>query len=252
MSFPSDARMKVTVTPSPNHGARRDGIPPDMLLLHYTGMRNAEAALQRLCDPAAEVSAHYLIHEDGEIVQMVPEMRRAWHAGAAAWGRQRDINSHSIGIEIVNPGHDHGYRDFPARQIDAVVALCSDILERHAIKPERVLAHSDVAPLRKEDPGERFPWGTLHAAGIGRWVKPVPLTPATSGLSPGDTGRDVEAMQRKLRDYGYAFEASGTYDPMTEKVITAFQRHFRPERVDGIADASTRTTLDQLLAALKA
>jgi N-acetylmuramoyl-L-alanine amidase len=246
----ADTALPVAIAPSPNHGPRRAGIQPDMLVLHYTGMRSADAALTRLCDPASEVSAHYLIHEDGRIVQMVAEAQRAWHAGLSAWGRQRDINSHSIGLEIVNPGHDHGYRDFPPAQMDAVIALCVDIVQRRGIRAERVLAHSDVAPARKLDPGERFGWDALHAAGIGHWVEPAPLTPAASALKPGDTGREIAGLQRQLQRYGYALAASATYDPTTQEVVAAFQRHFRPARVDGIADVSTRDTLSRLLAAL--
>jgi N-acetylmuramoyl-L-alanine amidase len=248
-SFRADTAVPATVMPSPNHGPRRNGIAPDILLLHYTGMRTADAAVKRLCDPASEVSAHYLVHEDGGIVQMVPEQQRAWHAGQSGWARIKDINSHSIGIEIVNPGHDHGYRAFPARQMDAVIALSADIVARCVILPERVLAHSDVAPLRKVDPGERFAWDALHEAGVGHWVRPARLTPKGSGLSYGDTGRDVVALQKQLRAYGYVFEASGTYDLVTTKVVAAFQRHFRPKRVDGVADMSTRATLEELLAA---
>jgi len=236
--------------PSPNHGERRGG-PPDMILLHYTGMVDDDAAEARLCDPAAEVSAHYLIHADGRVLQLVAEDRRAWHAGVASWAGETDINSRSIGIEIANPGHDFGYPDFPDRQIEAVVALCRDILARHVIPPQRILAHSDVAPLRKRDPGEKFPWQRLHEAGLGLWVSPAPLG-AGPCLGPADRGPAVAALQTALAAFGYGILASGIYDAVTAAVVAAFQRHFRPERVDGIADQSTMATLDALLARLSA
>ncbi len=149
--------LPIEQHPSPNHGPRAPGKPTDILLLHYTGMALPERALEWLCDPASQVSSHYLVFEDGRVVQLVDEARRAWHAGRSSWAGERDINSRSVGIEIVNPGHQFGYRPFPEPQIDALIALCRAILSRHPIPPERVLAHSDVAPDRKEDPGELFP-----------------------------------------------------------------------------------------------
>lgn len=235
---------------SPNHGERRGGAAPGILVLHYTGMPDAQSALARLCAADSEVSAHYLVHEDGCIVQMVEEHRRAWHAGAGSWAGFDDINSHSIGIEIVNPGHDHGYPDFPGVQIDAVIALGLDIVRRHAIRPDRVIAHSDMAPSRKRDPGEKFPWGALHAAGLGHWVPPAPIDGAGPGLRPGDSGAGVRDLQAALRDYGYGIPVDGQYSPATQAVVSAFQRHFRPALVDGIADASTRDTLQRLRCAL--
>ncbi len=153
------------------------GRHPDMLLLHYTGMTSADAALKRLCSPDSDVSCHYVITEEGRIIQCVPEQRRAWHAGEGWWAGETDINSCSIGVEIVNPGHDYGYPDFPRRQIAAVAALGRAILRRRTIKPERILGHSDTAPSRKQDPGEKFPWMTLHHSGVGHWVKPAPIKP---------------------------------------------------------------------------
>lgn len=234
--------------PSSNHDERPAGSPVDILLLHYTGMREAEAALARLCDPAAKVSSHWFVHEDGRVVQLVDESRRAWHAGVSCWAGERDINARSIGIEIHNPGHEWGYRPFPEPQMAAVVELCGEILARHPIPPERVLGHSDVAPERKTDPGELFPWKTLHAAGIGRWVAPTPAGPP-AGLAPGDSGEAVFTLQRALAAYGYGIEASGDYGNATRLVVAAFQRHFRPERIDGIADGSTLDTLQRLLTA---
>lgn len=243
-----DSPCAAKVFPSPNHGERLGGARPDLLLLHYTGMPNAAAALQLLCNPVSQVSSHYFVFEDGRVFQLVPEARRAWHAGKAIWAGESDINSCSIGIEIVNPGHDHGYVDFPAAQIDGVTTLCRDIVKRWNILPERVLAHSDVAPERKIDPGEKFPWDVLHRAGIGHWVKPAPISGGRF-FARGDRGQPIEALQAMFALYGYGIEITGTYDDATEQVVTAFQRHFRPTRVDGIADASTITTLRNLIAA---
>jgi N-acetylmuramoyl-L-alanine amidase len=246
--FPAESSVVAEVRPSPNYNERKDGQRADMILLHYTGMPDANTALERLCSAGSEVSAHYLVLEDGSVIQMVPESRRAWHAGAASWAGDNDINSCSIGIEIVNPGHEFGYVDFPARQIAAVTALCRGIQTRNAIAPERVLAHSDVAPSRKEDPGEKFPWRTLWDSGVGHWVKPAPIIEDGVILSLGDRGNAVSEIQEGLARYGYSIAVNGTFDSNTHDVVKAFQRHFRPERVDGISDPSTRTTLRDLLA----
>ncbi|MFL5003688.1 MAG: N-acetylmuramoyl-L-alanine amidase [Xanthobacteraceae bacterium] len=246
MPFMSDSRLVSTVVPSPNHGERRAAI--DILLLHYTGMPDADGALQRLCDPASEVSTHYFVFDDGRLVQCVPEARRAWHAGEASWGGAADINSRSIGIEIANPGHGWHYDDFPDAQIAAVIALGRDILARHPIPPWRVLAHSDVAPMRKQDPGEKFPWDRLAAAGVGAWVAPEPITHGVA-LTMDDKGPKVRDLQAQLAEYGYGLLATGQYDEATRAVVAAFQRHFRPGRVDGLADTSTLRTLSKLLAA---
>lgn len=252
MTFAPDSKLVDTVVPSPNHGPRRDGPHADILLLHYTGMKSGQAALERLCDRQAKVSSHYLVFESGKIVQMVPEALRAQHAGVSLWAGDDDINSRSIGIEIENPGHDLGYPDFPKRQIDAVIKLCRDIVERLKIRPDHVLAHSDVAPTRKQDPGEKFPWHDLYEAGIGLWVNPAPITaegmPSTS-LKQGDTGGAVSTLQTQLAQYGYGVPTTGDYDELTKAVVAGFQLHFRPARVDGIADGSTQTTLRALLAA---
>ncbi len=236
--------------PSPNHEPRAAGKPVDILILHYTGMRSPEAAVKWLTDPASKVSCHYLVREDGRIVALVEEDRRAWHAGKSFWAGETDINSRSIGIEIANPGHEFGYRPFPDQQIDAVIALCRDILSRHAIPPERVLAHSDVAPLRKQDPGELFPWRRLAAAGVGRWVAPAPITDGPV-LRLGDSGGAVADLKSRFRKYGYAIGETPEFDAETEAVVTAFQRHFRQEPVDGVADVSTIATLDRLIAPLR-
>ncbi len=244
MTFTPDF-APARVIASPNHDERKSAV--DMLLLHYTGMTSGEAARERLCDPAVKVSSHYLVYEDGSVDQLVPEARRAWHAGLGSWHDMTDINSHAIGIEIVNPGHANGYRDFPDAQIATVIALCRDILARHAIPPMRVLGHSDVAPARKEDPGEKFPWARLAVAGIGRWIEPMPIG-TDAALKPGDRGAQVADLQRALARFGYAADVTHVYDATTAEIVTAFQRHFRPERVDGLADASTRNTLARMLA----
>jgi N-acetylmuramoyl-L-alanine amidase len=244
MTFKPDSPTVEDVVASPNHDARTSRV--DILLLHYTGMTTEEEALARLTDPEARVSSHYFVYEDGRTCQLVPEARRAWHAGAASWKGATDINSRSIGIEIANPGHEYGYRDFPDAQIDAAIALCRDIVARHPIRRERVLAHSDVAPTRKNDPGEKFPWDRLAAAGLGLWVEPSPIAPGRT-LSANDKGSEVEQLQKQLARYGYDLKVSGLYDDNTRSVVTAFQRHFRPARVDGLADPSTVETLRRLL-----
>src|ERR1700761_4110062 len=205
--------MRRVEMPSPNHDDR-GGAVIDMLVLHYTGMKTARDALERLCDPAAKVSAHYTVDEDGTVYVHVPEARRAWHAGISSWAGITDVNARSIGIELVNPGHEFGYRDFPGAQIEALTTLCHGILVRHPIPSARVLGHSDVAPARKEDPGELFPWARLARSGIGLWPQ------------AGDGRAAADALVR----FGYEPDAP------QDKVITAFQRHFRPTRCDGIWD----------------
>ena len=214
---------------SPNFGQRRGGLKPDCIVLHYTGMESGEAAEAWLCTPESEVSSHYLVHEDGRIVQMVREGDRAWHAGKGSWRGIGDVNSLSIGIEIANPGPLAGFPPFPERQIDAVAALCLGIAARHGVASERVLAHSDVAPGRKIDPGERFPWSVLAERGVGHIVEPAPVRGGRF-LAMGDRGEPVEALQSMLMLYGYGLEISGFYDDTTHLVVEAFQRHFRPAR----------------------
>lgn len=246
--FSADSSVVAEVRPSPNHGERLGRERPDMIVLHYTGMPDDRAALELLCNPGSGVSAHYFVFEDGRVIQLVQESRRAWHAGAAIWAGETDINSCSIGIEIANPGHEFGYPDFPKRQIAAVTALCRGIQTRNTIPPVRVLAHSDVAPGRKQDPGEKFPWRTLYDSGVGHWVKPAPIAEGGLLLTLGDRGDEVAAMQDSLSEYGYGIAVNGHYDSHTHDVVAAFQRHFRPARVDGMTDESTRTTLRDLLA----
>jgi N-acetylmuramoyl-L-alanine amidase len=244
-----DSSVVAQVRPSPNHSERKDGVTPDMILLHYTGMRDNEAAIRHLCTQATEVSAHYVVLPDGFIVQLVAESRRAWHAGVSSWAGDTDINSCSIGIEIANPGHDHGYPDFPRRQIAAVTALCRSILTRHYIPADRVLAHSDVAPNRKQDPGEKFPWKTLADSGVGLWVKPAPVTQSGPIFVLGETDPAIQETQQLLARYGYGVSPSGYLDGTTRDCIAAFQRHFRPSKIDGVIDGSTVATLKALIAA---
>jgi N-acetylmuramoyl-L-alanine amidase len=237
------------IVPSPNHGERAGGLKPDMIILHYTGMETGAAALDWLCREESQVSSHYFVHEDGRVDQLVAEDRRAWHAGKSNWKGETDINSRSIGIEIANAGHPGGLPDFPLVQIDAVVELCRNCGERWSIAPERVLAHSDIAPIRKVDPGEKFPWERLHAGGVGHWVPPAPIGGGRF-FQRGDQGQPVEAVQTMLSLYGYGIEVTGVFCEKTEGAVAAFQRHFRPMQVDGIADISTLDTLHRLLSGL--
>ncbi|SDR56449.1 N-acetylmuramoyl-L-alanine amidase [Rhizobiales bacterium GAS191] len=241
------AQFKRLCIASPNHGERRAGV--DMLVLHYTGMPDAPGALARLTDPRSEVSSHYLVDAEGVIYELVCESRRAWHAGQSSWKGETDLNSRSIGIEIDHPGHEGGNPPFAPAQLDAVITLCGEILSRWPILPCRVLGHSDIAPRRKLDPGERFPWDRLFHAGIGHWVEPAPLAEGPS-LGPGDDGAEVEELQRLLAGYGYPLEVTGCFGEQTRGVVEAFQRHFRSARVDGRADPSTLSTLRELTRAL--
>lgn len=211
--------------PSPNHGPRAVGSVIDMLVLHYTGMKSAEAALARLCDPAAQVSAHYMIDEDGTILRLVDESRRAWHAGIAHWRGHRDVNSRSIGVELVNPGHEHGYRPFPEAQMAALIDLASGIIARHPIPARNVVGHSDIAPDRKTDPGELFDWQRLAERGLGLW--------------PTECDADIADIPGMLQQYGY--------NPENDAALGAFQRHFRPSKIDGQPDAECARLLAGLL-----
>ncbi len=228
--------MHIIERPSPNHDARP--APIDMLILHYTGMGTGEEALARLCDPAARVSAHYTIAEDGTIWRHVAEARRAWHAGVSYWAGETNINARSIGIELVNPGHEFGYRPFAEPQIAALIALSTGILARHAIPAHRVLGHSDVAPARKSDPGELFPWERLAAAGIGLWPE----------LPAGGMPWEAETFAAALARFGYGVPPA--VDTPLETVITAFQRHFRPSRIDGHADSECAAIIERLARSL--
>lgn len=234
-------RIRPEPRPSPNFDDRPAGAGIDALVLHYTGMANGAVALARLTDPDAKVSAHYLVEEDGAVFALVAESKRAWHAGVSAWAGRRRLNDVSIGIEIVNPGHGYGLKPFPAPQIEAVRALCRDILDRRAIPPERVLAHSDIAPTRKLDPGEFFPWEDLAAAGVGLW--PDIGRQRRPGLRP-----EVIQAQRMLARWGYPVAETGALDAQTAAAVAAFQRRYRPTRVDGVFDAECGDCLAALLA----
>jgi N-acetylmuramoyl-L-alanine amidase len=229
--------------PSPNFGER--SLPINMIVLHYTGMQSGAAAINWLANPASKVSAHYVVDEDGAILRLVAEERRAWHAGKGAWQGETDCNAASIGIEIVNPGHEFGYRDFPEVQIDAVISLINDIRTRWTIPDARIIGHSDLAPERKQDPGERFPWKRLAAIGHGLWFEPAPERIAALGvpLGVGDEGLGVIVLRAGLHRLGYALTPGGTYDEATRLTVEAFQRHWRPGQVDGVADGETRATL---------
>ncbi len=229
---------------SPNFDNRPPGAGVKYLILHYTGMATGQAALDRLCDGRAKVSAHYLIEEDGRIFALVAEEKRAWHAGVSSWEGETDINGLSIGIELVNPGHDApgykgDYRPFPDLQVMSLTGLCQDILARHDIRPCHVLAHSDVAPDRKSDPGELFDWQGLADAGIGLW-------PSLKN-DPDGVPVDLAALQQKLADYGYGIDVTGLMDPQTISVVCAFQRHFRPGNIDGNIDRECHEILNSLL-----
>ncbi|MCF8468410.1 MAG: N-acetylmuramoyl-L-alanine amidase [Sneathiella sp.] len=230
--------------PSPNFDDREATTPIDMLVLHYTGMPTAADALDRLTDEKAKVSVHYLVNEDGRILALVPEEKRAWHAGVSHWRGADNINARSIGIEIVNPGHEFGYRHFPDVQMAAVVELAADIVRRRNIRPFNVVGHSDVAPDRKEDPGELFDWKRLAEGGAGFWFsKELDMPEGLKLLAPGAEGNDVTAIRRALLEIGYNVAADGAYDAKLETVVRAFQRHWRQAQVDGIADPETQATI---------
>ncbi len=218
--------------PSPNFGPRPIGATIDLLILHYTGMPDAAGALARMCDPAAQVSAHYMIDEDGAVYRLVDESMRAWHAGVSSWSGAGNVNDCSIGIELVNPGHEFGYREFPEPQMAALETLAGDIIARHGIPAPRILGHSDVAPMRKTDPGELFDWQRLAGKGIGVWP-----TGKAAGAAPGP-----ERTAELLTQYGYGLGD----DDAPGQAVAAFQRHFRPALVDGVADADTLARLDEL------
>lgn len=213
--------------PSPNHDERPG--PVDMLVLHYTGMRSAAEAIERLRDPVARVSSHYVVEEDGLVWRMVPEDRRAWHAGISHWRGHEVLNGRSIGIEIVNPGHDWGYRPFPALQMAAVSELCLGILQRHPIPPRNVVAHSDIAPDRKQDPGELFDWTGLAENGVGLW-------PAT-GTEP------VVDAAKALAAIGYRT------DLPLQMQLRAFQLHWMPQHLSNEADMTTLMRLNDVMQA---
>ncbi len=247
--------------PSPNFDARTR--PIDLVVLHYTGMQDAETALRRLTDPAPlaakypgpwqpfevaadapvpRVSAHYVVDEAGQIYALVPEEHRAWHAGASSWEGEGDVNARSIGIEIVNGGHDFGLPDFPDAQIDGVIALLKDIFERWpSLNKTRVVAHSDIAPERKDDPGEKFPWKRLADAEVSIWP-----TATAFQVTPGEDR--VGRVQQQLVAIGYGVQMTGAMDEITRAALRAFQRRFRPAKIDGTIDDETQMLLGSLAA----
>ncbi len=231
--------------PSPNFNERPEGTEVKYLILHYTGMATGQEALNRLCDPDAKVSAHYLVEEDGRIISLVPEEKRAWHAGVSYWDGDTDINGLSIGIEIVNPGHDGpnykgNYRKYPEIQMKSVIQLCQEVLSRYEIKPYHIFGHSDVAPDRKIDPGEFFDWELLAKNRIG-------ILPELGGGETPFLMPDDHTIQEMLQEYGYKIEITGKMDQQSRNVISAFQRHFRPEDFSGEMDCETIQTLQKLI-----
>lgn len=225
--------------PSPNFGDRPEGARPDMLVLHYTGMKTGAAALDRMCDPIAAVSAHYMVEEDGRVFQLVADEKRAWHAGISCWQGESGLNDVSIGIEIVNPGHEFGYQAFPAEQMNAVEALSVELVSRWNIRPQRVIGHSDIAPDRKQDPGELFDWARLARAGVGIYPTKQP-----SAIAPF-ADREVQDEERFIaaRDLlvavGYNTAAIACSADDLEVYVTAFQRHWLPSHLNGAVDETT-------------
>ena len=249
--------LRITEHPSPNYDVRTRAI--DLVVLHYTGMQDGATALKRLCDPAplaghypgpwqsadiapdtalGRASAHYVVSEEGAVHCLVAEENRAWHAGVSIWEGEGDVNARSIGIEIVNGGHDFGLPDFPIAQVDAVIVLLGDILARWNLAPSRVVAHSDIAPGRKMDPGEKFPWKRLVQAGVSIWPEFVALQ--------ADASPDIALVQRQLRAFGYGVSETGADDAATRAALEAFQRRFRPRRISGEPDDETLMILTAL------
>lgn len=236
-------------SPSPNFDDRT--LPISMLVLHYTGMKNGKAALSRMCDASSKVSAHYMLEEDGKTFQLVDEKKRAWHAGISSWGGETNINSASIGIEIVNGGHDYGLPDFPKTQISAVIKLCQGISTRHNIDPMNIIAHSDIAPARKQDPGEKFPWEVLAKQGIGYWPEGIITKDKRILFEQNERGRGISVIQSGLAYIGYGVEITGVLDEPTRFVMTALQRRYRPDLIDGNIDLQSLEIVTNLANAKK-
>jgi N-acetylmuramoyl-L-alanine amidase len=232
---------------SPNFDDRPVGVDIDTIVYHYTGMRSAEEALERLCNQEAKVSAHYVVLEDGEIIQLVDESKRAWHAGVSSWRGRQHVNNFSIGIEIVNPGHEFGYEEFPITQIESVVRLSHEIFERNPIENLNVVGHSDIAPSRKNDPGELFPWRVLAEEGIGIWPDIPPEFDDTENEIDVEFENDINLLQTKLIAFGYGLEETGVMDVTTKFVIKAFQRRFTPYSINGRWTAKENYILERLL-----
>lgn len=257
--------LRFIERPSPNYDQRKRAI--DLVVLHYTGMQSAGIALKRLTDPAplagnypgpwqdpkidpmtllGRVSAHYVIDEAGNIYRLVAEAHRAWHAGASMWEGDADTNGRSIGIEIVNGGHDFGLPDFPEDQINAVVHLLREIMARHDLSPARIVGHSDVAPGRKLDPGEAFPWSVLADYGVALAPKCAIGRGGAVVLSRGDAGDAVAVLQKKLAAIGYGVGVTGAFDQITHDCVHAFQARYRQAEVSGVVDEETRTIIDDI------
>ena len=241
-----DSPLVARTLPSPNFGDRR-GRAIDALVLHYTGMPTGAAALARLRDPASEVSCHYLVWEDGRIDQLVAEADRAWHAGRSFWRGERDMNAVSVGIEIVNAGHDGGCPPYPDPQVAAVIALALDIRRRHTVPSARVLAHSDIAPDRKIDPGEWFPWERLARAGVSVQVVEARAPRGRVTLRQGGSGAPIAQLQTDLAALGFDLAPTGVFSAETSLAVLALQRHHRRALVDGRADPETQAVLAALL-----
>lgn len=242
------SELKIINHPSPNQDERNSTHPIDVLVMHYTGMKSGAEALSRMCDPAAQVSAHYMVDEEGVVYQMVDELKRAWHAGISCWKGRASLNHTSIGIEIVNPGHEWGYRPFTEPQMHSVLALSKVILSRHDIPPENVVGHSDIAPNRKEDPGELFDWKWLAANGVGVWPDVDSVRGSSDILvAPYEEGSDVAFVQRRLAEYGYHIRVDGFYGPKMESVVKSFKRHFVPEHLNTQWDKLADARIDALL-----
>jgi N-acetylmuramoyl-L-alanine amidase len=232
--------LTIRERPSPNHDERPAGTPIDTIVLHYTGMQSAAEAFERLRDPLAHVSAHYVVEQDGAVWRLVAEGRRAWHAGVSFWREYAGLNDRSVGIEMVNPGHEFGYREFPVLQLAAVCDLCLEIAARHPVPARNVVAHADIAPERKQDPGEKFDWEGLARNGVGLWPDGVPDLGTGGAVRDAVALRDVRAA---LSSIGYRVAPEGPLDPALSTVLRAFQRHWRPEAVTGQADAGTLARL---------
>ena len=244
--------LNIIQKPSPNFDNRRGGQKPEMLIIHYTGMTDNKEAIKRLCDPGSVVSTHYVIDDIGKCLQLVDENNRAWHAGVSSWAGNSDINSCSIGVELCNPGHEHGYQRFPQKQMATLLRLGRDILARHSILPQFVLGHSDVAPTRKLDPGEFFDWRSLANNGMGIWPD-TNTPPNKQEIRETNCDRDdvdIALLQGKLARFGYGIEITGACDEQTTLVVMAFQRHFRQNRITGILDMESEFILDNLLVQL--
>jgi len=237
--------LKFIDTPSPNYDERT--LPISLLVLHYTGMETGDVALERMCDPEAKVAAHYMVEEDGRVFRLVDENKRAWHAGVSSWAGETNINSASIGIEIVNGGRDFGLPDFPNEQIKAVISLCQDVMKRNNINDFDVVAHSDIAPARKQDPGEKFPWAKLADANIGIWPE-VKTKDQRILINKQDSHENqIKLVQRAFKYLGYGVGVYGNLDNVTISVIEAFQRRYRPFKVDGLLDVETLALLTLLV-----